>query len=104
MQLSLTFFVLPPQVVAEVHKAPKRRIDNMITRLADSVHLLQMHAIVLEAARNEYSRILLQGRALTGSVAAIAASGVAASASMPLPLQVRSFNRRWQLLNADEWT
>ena len=33
-------------VVAEVRKAPKRRIDNMITRLADSVHLLHMHATV----------------------------------------------------------
>jgi len=34
------------QVVAEVRKAPKRRVDNMITRLVDSVNLLQMHATV----------------------------------------------------------
>lgn len=30
-------------VKAEVMKAPKRRIDNVITRLTDSVHLLQVH-------------------------------------------------------------
>ena len=27
-------------------KAPKRRIDNVITRLTDSVHLLQVHTTV----------------------------------------------------------
>lgn len=33
-------------VKAEVMKAPKRRIDNVITRLTDSVHLLQVHTHV----------------------------------------------------------
>ena len=33
-------------VKAEVMKAPKRRIDNVITRLTDSVHLLQVHTTV----------------------------------------------------------
>lgn len=33
-------------VKAEVMKAPKRRIDNVITRLTDSVHLLQVHITV----------------------------------------------------------
>lgn len=33
-------------VRAEVMKAPKRRIDNVITRLTDSVHLLQVHTTV----------------------------------------------------------
>lgn len=33
-------------VAAEVMKAPKRRIDNVITRLTDSVHLLQVHTTV----------------------------------------------------------
>lgn len=34
------------EVKAEVMKAPKRRVDNMITRLTDSLHLLQVHTRV----------------------------------------------------------
>jgi hypothetical protein len=34
------------EVIAEVFKAPKRRIDNVITRLTDSVLQLQLHATV----------------------------------------------------------
>ena len=34
------------EVVAEVLKAPKRRIDNAITRLGDATALLQMHCKV----------------------------------------------------------
>jgi len=56
------------EVVAEVRKAPKRRVDNMITRLVDSVNLLQMHATVLEQARAEYSSQLWRGRAQTSGV------------------------------------
>jgi len=43
-------------VIAEVMKAPKRRIDNVITNLHDSVHLLQMHAVVAEDVRSRYSK------------------------------------------------
>ncbi|KAL3798428.1 hypothetical protein HJC23_005081 [Cyclotella cryptica] len=43
-------------VVAEVMKAPKRRIDNVITNLHDSVHLLLMHAVVAEDVRSRYSK------------------------------------------------
>jgi len=45
-------------VVAEVMKAPKRRIDNVITHLNDSVHLLLMHAkLVQETNRLYMSRV-----------------------------------------------
>jgi hypothetical protein len=43
-------------VVEEVMKAPKRRIDNVITNLHDSVHLLLMHAVVAEDVRSRYSK------------------------------------------------
>ena len=43
-------------VIAEVMKAPKRRIDNVITNLNDSVHLLLMHAVVAEDVRKRYSK------------------------------------------------
>ncbi|EWM27210.1 rme1-like gtpase atpase without a c-terminal eh domain protein [Nannochloropsis gaditana] len=56
------------EVVGEVLKAPKRRIDNVITRLADSVHLVQMHALVLEALRNDFARELWRFRAGAASL------------------------------------
>ena len=43
-------------VLAEVMKAPKRRIDNVITNLHDSVHVLLMHAVVAEDVRSRYSK------------------------------------------------
>jgi hypothetical protein len=54
-------------VVAEVMKAPKRRIDNMITQLNDSVHLLLMHALVVEETRQRYSKLVWQQRVQAGS-------------------------------------
>jgi hypothetical protein len=41
---SLTFMRLDASFV--ILQAPNRRIDNVITRLTDSVHLLQVHATV----------------------------------------------------------
>ena len=43
-------------VVAEVKKAPKRRLDNVITHLHDSVHLLLMHARVIQEVQSNYSK------------------------------------------------
>ena len=76
------------KVVAEVHKAPKRRVDNMITRLSDSVHLLHMHATILELAQKEYSRMLLQGRLLNGGIFSLSVSAVASAVSFSLPIEV----------------
>ena len=42
------------EIVAEVAKAPLRRVDNMITRLYDSARLLRMHAAVMSAAKKDY--------------------------------------------------
>ena len=42
------------QIMEEVRHAPRRRLDNIITRLYDSARLLAMHATVLEAVRKEY--------------------------------------------------
>jgi len=44
------------EVIAEVMKAPQRRVDNVITQLHDSLHLLLMHALVAEDIRSKYSR------------------------------------------------
>ena len=42
-------------VLAEVMKAPKRRVDIVITNLHNSIHLLLMHATVAEDVRSRYS-------------------------------------------------
>lgn len=43
-----------PQIVSEVHKAPLRRVDNLITRVYDSARLLRMHAAVLAAVKKSF--------------------------------------------------
>lgn len=43
-------------VVAEVMKAPKRRVDNVITHLYDSICVLRMHTKVCEDLRKRYNR------------------------------------------------
>jgi len=63
-------------VVEEVRKAPKRRIDNNITRLMDAVHLLQMHATVTELVRKEWRAEQWRGRLRTS--AALLATAVSA--------------------------
>mmetsp|Transcript_13562 Transcript_13562/g.25954 ORF Transcript_13562/g.25954 Transcript_13562/m.25954 type:complete len:605 (+) Transcript_13562:66-1880(+) len=49
-------------VLAEVMKAPKRRVDNVITNLTDSVHLLLMHSVVAEDVRSRYSKRAWENR------------------------------------------
>lgn len=57
-------------VVAEVMKAPKRRVDNVITHLHDSVHQLLMHSRLLSGMCAKFRRQLWKNRiAQTGSLA-----------------------------------
>jgi hypothetical protein len=51
-------------VVREVLNAPKRRVDNEITRLAHSIALLQMHCTVVDDAVRQYRRKRLHSRLL----------------------------------------
>ena len=66
-------------VEAEVFNAPKRRVDNEISRLADSVQSLLMHAKILDDVVEHYQdavfqqRLVLAGCALGfGALAALA--------------------------------
>ena len=77
-------------VVSEVRKAPKRRIDNQITRLVDAVHLLQMYATVSEAARKEYAALRWNTRAQTGGVIVAGTAAAAATFYLGLPMEVTS--------------
>jgi hypothetical protein len=53
-----------------VHRAPLRRVDNLITRLYDSARLLRMHATVLAAVKREYARDVLKAVAPAAALAA----------------------------------
>ena len=44
------------EVVAEVMKAPKRRVDNVITHLYDSVCVLRMHTRICKDLRERYNK------------------------------------------------
>ena len=55
-------------LIAEVHKAPERRVDNLITDLYDSARLLRLHLVVGEAARATYSRRLWKWRIFVASL------------------------------------
>ena len=74
-------------VVAEVMKAPKRRIDNVITHLNDSVHLLLMHALVVEETRKKHAKMVWEQRLQTGSTmfAGLGLSGLGAYFGVPMP-------------------
>ena len=79
------------EVVNEVMKAPKRRIDNVITRLADSVHLVQMHAQILEAIRLDYSRKLWAYRATAAGLMTAGAGLIGGGVYLGLTVQVRRY-------------
>ena len=49
-------------VIAEVMKAPKRRVDNVVTHLNDSVHLLLMHAQIAQDVQKKYSKLVWNNR------------------------------------------
>ena len=76
------------EVLAEVMKAPLRRIDNVITGLADSVHLLMMHATLMEYTRKQYSSAIWKHRVQIAGTFTTGASVAGMSIYTGMPLQV----------------
>jgi hypothetical protein len=50
------------EVVAEVRKAPQRRLDNSITQLQDAVRQLYMHAQIMQDIRQRWSAMYWRHR------------------------------------------
>ena len=73
-------------VVAEVMKAPKRRIDNVITHLNDSVHLLLMHAQITQDVKKTYSKMVWENRIqeLASLTTGVALSTIGIYAQLPM--------------------
>lgn len=63
------------EIVREVSRAPMRRADNVITRLYDSVRLLKMHCMMIDAIRREY-RKSLHSWGLLGAASALSTIGL----------------------------
>lgn len=73
-------------VVAEVMKAPKRRIDNVITHLNDSVHLLLMHAMLVQETNRLYMQRVWEHRMQEGGclVTGIGLTALGIYTSLPI--------------------
>ncbi len=56
------------EVVEEVLNAPKRRVDNEISRLTDAVAILQMHVTVVDELSKAYKSSILRSRVVLGGV------------------------------------
>ena len=50
------------EVVAQVRKAPERRLDNVITNLFDSISLLHMYARIIQDVQHRYYRNYWKGK------------------------------------------
>jgi hypothetical protein len=75
-------------VVREVMKAPKRRIDNVITHLYDSVHQLKMHATLMNHMRQTYRQKLWQNRLQEGLGLFLGAGVTGMGLYLQLPLHL----------------
>lgn len=74
-------------VVAEVMKAPKRRIDNVITHLNDSVNLLLMHALIVEDTRKRYTRQSWENKLQEAASLSVGVGLTGLGVYMALPLE-----------------
>ena len=72
-------------VVAEVMKAPKRRIDNTITNLHDAVQLLWMHATLMDDVRKRYRKRLWEYRIQEGTAFVLASGFSSLAIYLQLP-------------------
>lgn len=64
------------EVAKEVFAAPKRRIDNEITRLTDSISLLHMHLTIVNELVKQYKQATLNTKLFTAFSGLTTASGV----------------------------
>lgn len=76
------------EVVREVCNAPKRRVDNEISRLSDNISMLQMHCNVLHDLTSTYKKAVWKSRFT--AVGSILATGSVSGGAMYLeaPMQL----------------
>ena len=75
-------------VVQEVMNAPRRRVDNEITRLNDSLQLLKMHCQVLDNVVASYRASLWRWRFILAGSSLASVGTVASAIVFALPLEI----------------
>jgi hypothetical protein len=73
------------ELIAEIRRAPARRVDNMITQLGDHAMRLQMHARVCSEARKELFGYALKSWQVLGMLVALFALVGAAAIQLSAP-------------------
>ena len=68
------------EVVSEVLNAPKRRLDNEISRVADAAALLHLHTTIMSEVLDMYSKEVFTTRAMIAGIGSV--SFVASSCSL----------------------
>lgn len=76
------------EVVQEVLNAPKRRVDNEITRLTDAVSLLQMHLTVVDDLVKQYRAATMKSRLTLAALGTSSLLATGASVMLSLPIEV----------------
>ena len=76
------------EVVQEVLNAPKRRVDNEISRLTDAVSLLQMHLNIIDEVSKQYKSNVFKSRLLYGGASILSVSSLLTSIVVGLPFEV----------------
>eukprot|EP01039_Chlorochromonas_danica_P009154 gene9154-10105_t len=75
------------EVVAAVFNAPKRRVDNEITRLTDSVALLQMHLNVVEDLSKQYRESAFKAKLSLAASLLITSGATGGAIYLQLPIE-----------------
>ncbi len=75
-------------VVLEVLNAPKRRIDNEITRLTDAVRLLHMHLTIVDDLSKKFRAAQFRARAMVLGLGAVSGSAVIGAVLAGMPPEI----------------
>ena len=76
------------EVCREVRNAPKRRVDNEITRLSDSVSLLRMHVNIIRDLTNAYNKKKWEFRSIGAGWVAASGALTGGAYYLDAPMQV----------------
>lgn len=76
------------EVAKEVFAAPKRRVDNEITRLTDNVNLLHMHLTIVDDLVKQYKAATFKTKAFTLVSGLSTVLGVGGLVALQFPLEL----------------
>lgn len=75
------------EVVQQVLNAPKRRIDNEISRLTDSVSLLHMHLTVMDDLIKQYRAATMRSKVVFAGAGTVSLATTVTTLALALPIE-----------------